>query len=163
LILSGAVADLVGPRNMYLLGTFLQSVFTLACGLSKTAAQMIVFRALAGIAISFCLPSAVSLIMTYFESGRRRNLAFGAMGGGQPLGFSAGLVMGGLLTDHAGWSIGFYLAAGLNSMLLVLALLKLPKTPRSTPLTWSRLKHEIDWAGALILSTSLALLLYVFA
>lgn len=147
---------------MYLLGTFLQSIFTLACGLSKTGVQMIVFRALAGVAISFCLPSAVSLIMTYFQ-GRRRNIAFGAMGGGQPLGFTLGLICGGALADRVGWSVGFYLAAGINSILFLLALFGLPKTVLATPLTWSKLRSEVDWTGALMLSTALALLLYVFA
>lgn len=148
---------------MYLIGTFLQSVFTLACGLARTSIQMIVFRALAGVAISFCLPSAVSLIATYFLPGRRRNLAFGTMGGGQPLGFTIGLVMGGGLTDSAGWQFGFYLAAGINSLLFVFALFVLPKIPRQAPVTLARLRNEIDWVGAFILSTSLAMLLYVFA
>lgn len=148
---------------MYLVGTFLQSAFTLACGLARTSIQLIVFRALAGVAISFCLPSAVSLISTYFLPGRRRNVAFSTMGGGQPLGFTIGLVMGGGLTDSAGWQVGFYLAAGINSLLFIFALLKLPKIPREVPVTLSRLRKDVDWIGALILSTGLAMLLYVFA
>lgn len=148
---------------MYLIGTFLQSVFTLACGLARTSIQMIVFRALAGVAISFCLPSAVSLITSYFLPGRRRNIAFGFMGGGQPLGFTIGLVMGGGLTDSAGWQVGFYLAAGINSLLFVFALFVLPKLPRQRPVTLSRFKDDVDWIGAFILSAALALLLYVFA
>lgn len=163
LILAGAVADVVGSRAMYLTGTLLQSIFTLACGLSRTSFQLIVFRALAGIAIAFCLPSAVSLIMTYFPSGRRRNLAFGAMGGGQPIGFTVGLVMGGGLTDSIGWQVGFYLSAGINTVLLLLALFGLPKVDAQQHSVLRRLKTEIDWIGACILSTSLALLLYVFA
>lgn len=163
LILSGAVADVVGSRNMYLVGTFLQSVFTLACGLARTSIQMIVFRALAGVAISFCLPSAVSLITSYFAPGRRRNIAFGTMGGGQPLGFTIGLVMGGGLTDTAGWQVGFYIAAAINSLLFVFALFGLPKIPRQAPITLARLRREIDWVGAFILSAALALLLYVLA
>lgn len=148
---------------MYLIGTFLQTVITLACGLSKTSTQMIVFRAFAGIAISFCLPSAVSLITTYFPTGRRRNLAFGAMGGGQPLGYVVGLVIGGTLTDAIGWQAGFYLAAGINAVLFVLALFGMPRVNRPTGNSLARLKSEVDWVGALILSTALAMLLYVFA
>lgn len=148
---------------MYLLGTFLQTVFTMACGLSKNQEQIIVFRALAGVAISFCLPSSVSLIMTYFAAGRRRNLAFGIMGGGQPVGFSVGLVMGGALTDRVGWQVGFYLAAGLNAILFILAFWKLPRVQKQTSSAWVRLRSDIDWIGAMILTTSLALLLYVFA
>ena len=148
---------------MYLLGTFLQSIFTLACALSRTSTQLIVFRALAGIAISLCLPSAVSLIMAYFRAGRRRNLAFGAMGGGQPLGFTIGLGVGGSMTDNIGWQAGLYMAAGVNSALFILAFFGLPKIPRAEPLNFARLRKEVDWIGAFILSTSLALLLYVFS
>lgn len=163
LILSGATADIAGARNMYLLGTFSQTVFTLACGLARTSTQLIIFRALAGIAISLCLPSAVSLITNYFPTGRRRNFAFGAMGGGQPLGFTIGLVIGGKLTDTVGWEVAFYIAAGVNAILFGLALFGLPKVSRERPLTIGRLKSEIDWIGAFLLSSSLALLLYVFA
>jgi len=113
--------------------------------------------------ISFCLPSAVSLITALFPAGRRRNLAFGIMGGGQHLGFAIGLVAGGAFTDTVGWQGGLYLATGINSVLLLLAFFGLPKLRRQTLLTFARFKHEIDWVGALILSTSLALLLYVFA
>lgn len=84
LLLSGSIADVVGSRNMYLLGTMLQSGFTLACGLSQTSAQLILFRGFAGVASSFCLPSAVSIITNTFEEGPRRNAAFACMGGGQP-------------------------------------------------------------------------------
>jgi MFS family permease len=148
---------------MYLLGTFLQSITTLGCGLAKTSTQMIVFRALAGVSISFCLPAAVSLIMAYFAVGPRRNFAFGVMGGGQPLGFTIGLTAGGGLTESLGWQSGFYMIAGLNTVLFFLALFGLPRIPRSAPVTFSRLRDEVDWIGALILTSSIALLLYVFA
>lgn len=101
--------------------------------------------------------------MAYFSSGRRRNTAFAAMGGGQPLGFTIGLVVGGSMTDKIGWQAGLYMAAGLNSVLFVLAFFGLPKIPRSEPLSLERLSKEVDWVGAFILSTSLALLLYVFS
>ena len=164
LILCGAIADVVGARNMYLLGTFFQSAFTLACGLSRTSTQLIVFRALSGVAISLCLPSAVSLLTTYFAPGRKRNFAFGAMGGGQPLGYTVGLIMGGGLADSSvGWQGSMYIAAGLNSILFVFALFGLPAVDGRSPNAWHRLKSDIDWIGAFILSSSLALLLYVFA
>lgn len=79
------------------------------------------------------------------------------------MGFTVGLVMGGGLTDAAGWQVGFYIAAAISSLLFVLGFFGLPKIPRQTPLTFARLKHEIDWVGAFVLSAALALLLYVFA
>lgn len=148
---------------MYVLGCLLQSAFSLACGLSRNGLELILFRALAGVAISFCLPSAVSLITTYFPHGRRRNLAFAAIGGGQPLGFSMGLVLGGTMIDGPGWRSGFYLAAALNMVIFIVAIIALPKTGRRTPVTWARLRKEVDWIGAFLLSDSLALFSYSFA
>jgi MFS family permease len=164
LIISGAVADVAGARFMYILGAALQSVWTLACGLAQTSTQMIVFRGLAGVAIAFCLPSAVSLVTSYFPHGRRRNMAFATMGGGQALGFAVGLVLGGVLSDSpASWRGAFYIAAGINTIVLLVTFFGLPKLARDEPFTWSRLAVEIDWTGAILLSASLGLLSYVFA
>lgn len=170
LILAGAVADVVGPRFMYILGTALQSAFTLACGLAQTSTQMIVFRGLAGVAIAFCLPSAVSLITGYFPHGRRRNMAFATMGGGQPVGFAVGLVVGGILTDSkATWRGGFYVAAGINTLVLGVTFVGLPKLEvqnggaSSGGRVLTRLWDEIDWTGAVLLSAGLGMLSYVFA
>lgn len=149
---------------MYLIGSALQSAFTLACGLSRTGTELILFRGLAGIATSLCLPSAVSIITHTFPHGPRRNAAFSAMGGGQPLGFALGLTLGGVFTGTIGWRWAFHLAAILNTGILVMAIFALPNTRKGDgAITWSRLANEIDWIGAFIASTSLATLSYVLA
>lgn len=148
---------------MYLIGCILQSGFTLACGLSQTGTQLIVFRAFAGIAISFCLPSAVSIITGTFPEGKSRNIAFAAMGGGQPIGFSFGLVLGGVFSDTIGWRWGFHISAIINTIVFVIAVFGLPKVHEKEPQVWSRLKNEIDWIGITLGSVSLALLSYCFA
>ena len=164
LILSGAVADVVGARTMYLLGCTLQSAVTLACALAQTPFQLIFFRALAGVAIAFCLPTAVSLITTYFPHGKRRTWAFTAMGGGQPVGFAVGLVLGGVLADSpATWRAGFYIVCGINTIILVITFFGLPKIPREAPLSWNKLRTDVDWLGAVLLSSSLGLISYVLA
>jgi MFS family permease len=149
---------------MYLVGSFLQSIFTLACGLSRTSGHLILFRGFAGIATSICLPSAVSIITNTFSTGKRRNVAFAAMGGGQPIGFSIGLTMGGVFADSIGWRWGFYIAAIMNTIIFGIAIWGLPKNEESHgEVTWNRLFKEIDWVGATISSMSLALLSYVLA
>lgn len=86
-----------------MLGCFFMSIFSVASGLAKTGAQLIAFRAISGIAMSMCLPSAVSLITHSFPPGKRRNVGFASMGGGQTIGFSAGISLGGLFVDTIGW------------------------------------------------------------
>ena len=173
LLLSGSIADALGARFMYLVGCVLQAGFVLGCGLSQTAAQIILFRGLSGIALSFCLPSAVAIITRSFV-GKRRNFAFAAMGGGQPIGFAVGLALGGVLTDSLSWRWGFYLASIFDAAICAVAFWGLPATIDSptgaegaADLTWAQkfqqLKTDIDWVGAMIATTSLAMLSYVFA
>lgn len=164
LLLLGSVADVVGSRLMYLLGCFLQCAFTLACGLSKTATQLIMFRGFSGVAASFCLPSTVSIISNAFPAGRRRSLTFASMGGGLNFGFGIGLTLGGVFADTIGWRWGFYLAAMLNLIMLLSAAWYLPKDPEGIPpVSWHRLTTRIDWVGAIVASSSLAMLSYVLA
>lgn len=173
LLISGSLADALGARLMYLTGSILQVGFVLGCGLSQTSTELIVFRGLSGIALSLCLPSAVSIITRSFV-GKRRNIAFAAMGGGQPIGFTVGLVLGGVLTDSIGWRWGFYISAIFSALICCVAIWGLPASIDSPPGTqgaadlswatkWRQLKHDVDWIGAVIISTSLAMLSYVFA
>ncbi|KAL8646723.1 MAG: hypothetical protein Q9226_006738 [Calogaya cf. arnoldii] len=164
LLIAGSIADVVGSRHTYLVGNFLQTLTSLACGLSKSGVQLIVFRAFAGIAASLCLTSAVSIINDAFVPGRGRNLAFAAMGGGQPVGFGLGLTLGGVLTSSIGWEWGFYLSAIINGLVFALSMWQLPEgVGKVESVTWKRLGEEIDWIGALIISAALAMLSYVLA
>ena len=166
LLLAGSISDAIGSRFMYLLGCFLQSIFTMAVGLSRTGTQIITFRGISGLALSCCLPSAVSIITSSMPTGKRRNIAFAAMGGAQPFGFSLGLVLGGVLTDYIGWRWGFYIGAIMNIFVFAVALWGLPRESAETRRGESRLtilKTEVDWVGALIATVSLALLSYTFA
>ena len=114
LLIFGAVADVVGSKFVWPRGSFLYAIFTVAVGLSKTGTQLIVFRTIVGFAIAMCLPTAVSLITNTFPKGSARNIAFATNGTGQPLGYSAGLILGGVFTDTIGWRWSFYVMAIIN-------------------------------------------------
>lgn len=103
LLIFGAVADVIGAKLMWVTGSFLYVVFTIAVGLAQTGLQIILFRTCLGVAISMCLPTAVSLITHTFPKGGWRNVAFAMNGMGQPLGYALGLVLGGIFTDTIGW------------------------------------------------------------
>jgi MFS family permease len=149
---------------MHVLGNALQTLFTLGTGLSNNATQIIIIRALCGVSSSFCLPSAVSLVISSFPKGKRRNVAFASMGGGLPIGFSIGLIMGGLCAGTIGWEWGFYITAILNLVVLVLLAWKLPVTDLNNPsIHWNKLRTDVDWLGVALISSSLGLLLYVLS
>ncbi|KAI4216061.1 MAG: hypothetical protein LQ351_001557 [Letrouitia transgressa] len=146
LLIFGAVADVVGAKLVWCAGSFLYIVFTLAVGLSRTGIQIIVFRTILGVAISMCLPTAVSLTTNTFPRGTWRNIAFASIGMGQPIGYSVGLILGGVFTDTIGWRWGFYISAIINGCIAVCAVWVLPTVQRRTTKPWTRgLIEDIDW------------------
>ena len=164
LLIFGAIADVVGSKLVWLTGSFLYAIFTVAVGLSRTGTQLIVFRTIVGIAIAMCLPTAVSLITNTFPKGNARNIAFATNGMGQPLGYSVGLILGGVFTDTIGWRWSFYVMAIINFIIAVSAIFTLPSTYRPSEKPWQRrLIEDIDWIGAIDLSAALGILLYVCA
>ncbi|KAJ5458603.1 hypothetical protein N7475_009991 [Penicillium sp. IBT 31633x] len=164
LLLAGSMADFLGNRIINLIGCSLLGAFILACGVAQTGIQIIIFRTLQGIATSMCLPTAFSIMTDAMPTGRRRNIGFACLGLGQPMGFSVGLVLGGIFQGSSlGWRFGYYLCAGITTVLSAVSFFKLPKDKERDPISWSRLRSEIDWIGILLSSSSLGIISYVFA
>lgn len=88
-----------------------------------------------------CLPSAVSIISENFSPGKLRNLAFSFIGGGQPIGFGLGMLMGGVCADTIGFLLSWW---------------QLPQN-KQNGINWALL-FAIDWLGAIVISAGLALL-----
>ncbi|KAK2754486.1 hypothetical protein FQN54_006887 [Arachnomyces sp. PD_36] len=164
LLIFGAVADVIGPKLMWIVGSFLFVIFTIATGLAQTSIQIILFRTFLGVAISMCLPTAVSLITNTFPKGPWRNTAFAMNGMGQPLGYALGLVLGGIFTDTIGWRWAYHMMAIINFCLSMASIWSLPSVHYHTEKKWTRrLIEDIDWLGAMIISAGLGILMYVLA
>lgn len=164
LLLAGSVTDVVGTKTMSLIGAFAAAVSAMACGLAQSSGQLIAFRALQGVTNAIIVPSSVSIVSTGLEDGRPRNLGFACLGFAGPIGFSLGLVLGGVFADSTGWRAAFYLAAATTFALFVAGIWVLPKNaarPRKS--VWSRVLTEIDIVGALVGTASLVMLSYVLA
>ncbi|EXK77878.1 hypothetical protein FOQG_17425 [Fusarium oxysporum f. sp. raphani 54005] len=162
LLLTGAIADVLGPRPVNLSGCILNCIFILTCGLVKNGEQLVVLRALQGIATALHLSSSVALVTQVQPQGRERNVAFACLGLSQLLGFSSSLVVGGILIDTLGWRSGWYFCGGLTLLLFAIGWWALPRTarPGSLRITIRNLKKKVDWVGALLASTSISLLTY---
>lgn len=166
LLAFGAIADVVGSKRMWLIGSGVSCPLILACGLVRTGNQFIIIRAFLGLFVAMCLPTSMSLVTASFPPGRKRNIAFAATGMGQPLGYALGLILGGILTDTIGWRWGFYITAIVDAILFVASIFVLPPDSASqklSPATWHRLAYGIDWVGVGVLAASLGLLSYVLA
>jgi MFS family permease len=116
------------------------------------------------------LTTALGIISTSFPAsptqGNRRNYAFASTGAASPLGYTVGLVLGGIFVEGVGWRWSFGFAAAVNAVIVGSALWGLPKDvvePGIQSGVLNRLRTEIDWVGAIIATTAISMLSYVMA
>jgi EmrB/QacA subfamily drug resistance transporter len=153
LLVAGRMADLFGRRRMFMAGLGLFAAASLACGLARTAAVLLVARAVQGLGAAITAPAALSIITTTF-TGRDRNRALGvwtavAAGGGV-----VGLVLGGLITDGLGWQWVFLINVPPGIASLVVSLLLVPKDRHRGP------SEQVDVLGAMFATAGLTLMVY---
>ncbi|EGU87228.1 hypothetical protein FOPG_10835 [Fusarium oxysporum f. sp. conglutinans race 2 54008] len=165
LLLAGALADVLGARSVDLLGCILSGALMLACGFVRAGEQLVALRALQGVALALHLSSSVALVTKTLARGRGRNFAFACLGLSQPLGFSFGLVLGGVLVETIGWRSGWFLYGGINLVLSAVGFWSLPKSEPLGTLqdVIQSVATKIDWLGTLLASAFMALLSYFLA
>lgn len=165
LLLAGSLADVVGPRWVDLVGTFVSGALMLGMGLAKEGTQLVAMRAIQGVGLALHLASAVGIATQVFPQGKGRNMAFACLGMAQPVGFCLGLVLGGVFVDTVGWRVGWYISGGAALFLSFIGLWALPGSPqpRNMENILHDLKYKVDWVGALLASAFMALLCYLLA
>ncbi|KAJ4320379.1 hypothetical protein N0V84_005873 [Fusarium piperis] len=165
LLLAGAVADVVGPRWVDLVGCFASGALMIGSGASGNGTELVAFRALQGIGLGMHLASSVAIITQVLPHGRGRNMAFSCLGLSQPLGFSIGLVLGGIFVDTVGWRVGWYLSGALTLFFSVVGLWALPtsRDDRNLKDILQDFRTKVDWVGAMLASTFMTLLCYLLA
>src|SRR3954453_8521837 len=103
LLLGGRMADLLGRRRLFIAGLLLFAAASLAGGLSTTDSQLVVARAVQGLGAALLSPAALSLVTVIFKEGAERNKALGVWGAVAGSGGAVGVMLGGMLTQWAGW------------------------------------------------------------
>src|SRR6266513_2983649 len=121
LLLGGRSGDLLGRRRVFMAGLALFALFSLLSGLAGSPAMLIATRALQGAAGAVLSPSVFSIVSVTFEEGSERNKALGVFGPIAGSGAAIGLLLGGVLTEFAGWEWIFFVNVpiGLGVLLVV--------------------------------------------
>lgn len=154
LLPGGWLADRVGHRRLFAVGIAGFALASLACGLAPSGGVLIAARALTGVTAALTVPAALALLIAG-TSEERRPRALGwwtAAGGG---GAIAGLVVGGVLTDVAGWRASFIAPAVLAAACLPL-LGAVLDTGEPAPARRPRLADRRLLAGTLASATNTA-------
>jgi len=154
LMLGSRVADLLGRKRLFIGGLVLFSAASLACGLSQSDTQLIVFRAIQGLGAAVISPAALAILTTTFAEGEERNKALAIWGAIAGTGGAVGVLLGGILTDQVGWEWIFFLNVPIGLIVI---------------LAGQRVLHEsrvelgnrsLDIAGAILVTAGLTLLVY---
>jgi EmrB/QacA subfamily drug resistance transporter len=154
LMLGGRSADLLGRRRVFLVGTALFALSSLACALADSRGLLIAARGLQGLSGAVLSPATLSIITSSLPEGPERNrglAAWGAVGG---LGASSGALLGGVLTQAFGWPAIFAVNVPLGAIVVALGLRVIPATGRAEG------TRHFDVTGAVLVTASLVSLTY---
>ncbi len=103
LLLGGKVSDRIGRRRALSLGLTGFGLASALAGAAPTFEVLVLGRALQGAGAAFMAPAALALIASTFTEPRERGKAFGVFGAVASSGAVLGLLLGGVLTEYAGW------------------------------------------------------------
>jgi EmrB/QacA subfamily drug resistance transporter len=108
MLTGGKLADLFGRRRVFVIGLAVFSGSSLACALAPSPGFLIGARIVRGAGAALMNPATLSIISAAFPP-RQRGTAIGIWAGVSALALAIGPLVGGLLTEHVGWSAIFYI------------------------------------------------------
>jgi EmrB/QacA subfamily drug resistance transporter len=153
LLLGGRLSDLFGAKRVFTAGWVMLAGGSLAAGLADSTGVEIAARAVQGAGAALIAPSALTLLMMLFGSNPKELMkAFAIYGAAAPAGGTAGVFLGGVITEWISWPWVFYINVPIAVLVLVV-------TPRLMPSAPSR-RGSIDLAGAITATAGLALTVF---
>jgi EmrB/QacA subfamily drug resistance transporter len=153
LLLGGRLADLLGRRRLFMVGLTLFAAASLAGGLAQSAGWLIAARAVQGLGAALLSPAALSLVTVLFAEGSERNKAMGVWGAVAGSGGAVGVLLGGILTEWAGWEWVLFVNVPIGIFAAAIS-------PRLLPESRNEGERHFDVAGALTITVGLSLLVY---
>ena len=153
LLLGGRLSDLLGAKRVFAAGWAVLAVGSLAAGLADSSGVEIAARAVQGAGAALIAPSALTLLMTHFGASPKELMkAFAVYGAAAPAGGTAGVFLGGVITEWISWPWVFYVN-------VPIALLVLAVTPGLMPGAPVR-RGSVDLAGAVTATAGLGLTVF---
>lgn len=152
MLLGGRTADLLGRRRVFLVALAVFAAASLLGGLVDDGTLLIATRFVKGLAAAFTAPAGLSILTTTFPEGPQRNRALSVFSLFGALGYSSGLILGGLLTGF-GWRWTFLMPVPLALLALAVGLVLIPRDRRTGT-------GGQDPAGAITLTAGMLLAVY---
>jgi EmrB/QacA subfamily drug resistance transporter len=154
LLLGGRLGDLFGHRRLFLIGLGVFTLASLACGLAGSQEFLVAARAVQGLGGAVVSVVALSLTMIMFTEPAERAKAMGIFGFVLSGGGTAGVLLGGVLTDLLSWNWIFLVNLPVGVAVVALSLLLLPAARAPSD------GQRLDLAGAVTVTASLMVAVY---
>jgi EmrB/QacA subfamily drug resistance transporter len=153
LLLGGRLSDLFGARRIFATGWGILAAGSLTAGLANNVTIELVGRAVQGAGSALIAPAALTLLFTIF-GGTPKELtkALALYGAAAPAGGTAGVFLGGFLTEYASWPWVFFINLPLAGVVLAF-------TPSVMPAGMTR-RGSLDVAGAVTVTAGLAAIVF---
>ncbi|MFF1614040.1 MFS transporter [Amycolatopsis sp. NPDC058278] len=155
LLLGGRIADLIGRRRVFMLGTALFLVVSVLSALATSGPVLLVARALHGVSAALMAPTALAILTDMFPEGRERNRALAGWAAIAAIGATIGLLLGGALLGWFGWPSLFFVNVPVALLMLVLSPVLLRESRAASA------HRTLGVAGAVLSTAALGLLVYV--
>ncbi|WP_435058948.1 MFS transporter [Streptomyces sp. bgisy060] len=153
LLLFGRIGDLFGRKKLFLTGLALFGAASLLAALAWSPGAFLAGRALQGLGAAAIVPTGMALLTTVFPEGPLRARALGISGTLLSLGFTVGMVLGGVMTDTLGWR-------STMALLVVFTVVVLPLAPGLLPESRTPERPRLDVPGAMTVTGGLLFLIY---
>jgi len=149
LLLGGRLSDLFGARRLFTAGWAILLIGSVLAGLANGIELELIGRAVQGIGAAFIAPAALTMLFMLFGAQPKElTKALALYGAAAPAGGTAGVFLGGVLTDALSWEWVFLIN-------IPIALVALIATPSLMP-NAQRQHGNVDIAGAVTVTAGLA-------
>ncbi|WP_270090761.1 MFS transporter [Sphingobacterium sp. SYP-B4668] len=152
LLLGGRLSDLFGARKVFMWGFAILSGASLLAGVAWSEAALNIGRGLQGLGSAFIAPAALTLVLAKFTDPKELNKALGFWGASSAAGGSAGVFLGGAITEWLSWHWIFLINIPIGLAVLFFS--------RGLLFKGSIQKGKVDVAGAVLATVALVLAVY---
>ena len=154
LLLGGRLSDLFGARRIFTTGWAVLLVGSAVAGLAGTVGVELAGRALQGAGAALIAPAALTLLMMLFGAQPRElTRALALYGAPAPAGGTAGVFLGGVITEYLSWPWVFFIN-------IPIALVAIAATGKLMPAGPGARRGSIDGWGALTVTAGIGAAVY---
>jgi EmrB/QacA subfamily drug resistance transporter len=127
--LAGGLGDVYGRKKIFQIGMLIFSLGSLFCSLSTNLTMLVTSRIIQAVGASGLMSNGLAIVITFINP-KIRGRAIGINSLVVAASLSIGPVLGGILTQYAGWQSIFMINIPIGVIGFIATQMKIPETPR---------------------------------